>query len=498
MSSDGKDPVFRHPDAAAYLKGLSGEEASVHPPLVRRHGDGFVQYWIEGGEVRCREAGSGPSVLQSLLDSVRGNFGGLLPRLEREAGGPAPDLDSIERALRDGAHESGAAALKAVLEAVDARLPAPECDSCGRPMARQRTAGKVFLTRLGAVEIRRGCYRCRRCGRGHHPLDRALGIEGESFTPGAASIMADAVCDDGHEAASRKLGNLAGVSIPSGTLQRHVESIAGQVRRFDLEVVESGPPPSERVCVAIDGTGVPVRRAEVKGVRGKGDGEAGTREAKVLAVYTADGRNPETGDPERDRGSEVYSARIDSAAARSGAGETSDFARRLAREADRTGLREAGEVVAVSDGAAWIRNVCEEVLSGQTVVFVLDWWHAMECAAGALKVLFPDEGERRERMEAVKSTLRDGGVASVIDMLRPFRDRGEAVAKCIDCFESNRERMRCDEYRKRGIQVGSGIVESACRHLVGLRFKRPGSRWDRGRRQRPDGHQDLPEEQPVG
>ncbi|MCY4459537.1 MAG: ISKra4 family transposase, partial [Albidovulum sp.] len=51
------------------------------------------------------------------------------------------------------------------------------------------------------------------------------------------------------------------------------------------------------------------------------------------------------------------------------------------------------------------------------------------------------------------------------------------MAKCIDYFKENRERMRYGSYRKRGMQIGSGVVETSCRHIVGLRLKRPGSRW---------------------
>ena len=66
-----------------------------------------------------------------------------------------------------------------------------------------------------------------------------------------------------------------------------------------------------------------------------------------------------------------------------------------------------------------------------------------------------------------------GGVASIIGKLEPYRERGEAVAKCIDYFKGNRERLRCDSYRKRGMQIGYGVVESSCRNIVGMRLKRP-------------------------
>ncbi len=34
--------VHRHPDAVAYLESLTEGEAAVHPPVVRKHGDGFT------------------------------------------------------------------------------------------------------------------------------------------------------------------------------------------------------------------------------------------------------------------------------------------------------------------------------------------------------------------------------------------------------------------------------------------------------------------------
>jgi hypothetical protein len=48
----------------------------------------------------------------------------------------------------------------------------------------------------------------------------------------------------------------------------------------------------------------------------------------------------------------------------------------------------------------------------------------------------------------------------------------------VGYFEDNACRMRYDEYRAKGIPLASGVVESACRHVVGSRLKGPGMRWD--------------------
>ena len=70
----------------------------------------------------------------------------------------------------------------------------------------------------------------------------------------------------------------------------------------------------------------------------------------------------------------------------------------------------------------------------------------------------------------------EGRAAKVVRELEPFSARYGEVAACCRYFHGNMERMRYDEYRARGIQVGSGVVESGCR-TFGLRLKRPGTHW---------------------
>lgn len=62
--------------------------------------------------------------------------------------------------------------------------------------------------------------------------------------------------------------------------------------------------------------------------------------------------------------------------------------------------------------------------------------------------------------------------------LRPSTEEGkEAVRLAVGCFSTNRQRMRYREYRARGLHIGSGVIEAACKSVVGARCKRSGMRW---------------------
>ena len=87
-----------------------------------------------------------------------------------------------------------------------------------------------------------------------------------------------------------------------------------------------------------------------------------------------------------------------------------EFCQPLGAVRDPERLSAAKELAVLSDRAAWIRNVCEEILPE---------WKAW--------------------MERIQERLNDGEVARVIDGLK----------------------LHCDRCRKRGLPVGSGTVESA-------------------------------------
>ena len=168
MAIDAQDLEFRHPEAVAFLRSLTDEQAAKQPPLVLEQDGVAARYWREGGRVRCREVeasvdpSSGTGALHAFMRAAEAEFGRSLPRLEAElrAGG-VPDLDAIEASTRDGLLGCGTALYAALLEALGGELPSPPCPDCGRRMERHSRTGKTFQARMGPVRTERTYFRCR-------------------------------------------------------------------------------------------------------------------------------------------------------------------------------------------------------------------------------------------------------------------------------------------------------------------------------------------------
>ena len=115
--------------------------------------------------------------------------------------------------------------------------------------------------------------------------------------------------------------------------------------------------------------------------------------------------------------------------------------------------------------------------------------------ASAFKGVAPRESEREDWMKTIKARSNAGRADDVIADLKLHR-RLEAVATCIRTDGTNRDRMRCDFGRKRGLPVGSGVAVHACKQIVAA-DSTGRSPLVEGGSQCPARRQMLPEEQQL-
>jgi hypothetical protein len=164
-----------------------------------------------------------------------------------------------------------------------------------------------------------------------------------------------------------------------------------------------------------------------------------------------------------------------------GAIETAEaFGTRIYAEAIRRGVSRAAQVVVLGDGARWIWGIAEEHFHG--AIQIVDLYHAREHLALIAKLVYGASAIKSKAwLEARREQLDAADVEAVIASLRRLRPSHpnvqEAVRTAADYFHTNAERMRYADFRKRGLFVGSGVVEAGCKTICGQRLKQSGMHW---------------------
>ncbi len=209
--------------------------------------------------------------------------------------------------------------------------------ACGRTARFAGRRPKTFITLLGPLTLQRAYYHCDDCRRGSCPRDHALSLQNTSLSPAITRLVGLTAAELSFAKASELFAALAGVEVETRQVERTAEALGREVAADERAVTEqTAPAPAPTMYLGLDGTGVPVRPAEVEGRRGKQpDGSAKTREVKLATVWTAEGRDPQ-GRPRRDTGSVSYNAAVESAASRDTDPQPAAFAQRasIARRSD--------------------------------------------------------------------------------------------------------------------------------------------------------------------
>ena len=221
---------------------------------------------------------------------------------------------------------------------------------------------------------------------------------------------------------------------------------------------------------------MPVRKEETRGRSGKQpDGSAKTREAKLVAVWSADTLDRD-GRPVRDPGSVTYSGAIETIASRDTDTEPSPFAGRALREAERRCFDDAPRRAVLGDGAPWIWNWAEEHAPG--AIQIVDIFHAKGHLFDVAKAIYGAGTDLADRWgKQRRDELDQGRVDDILDALRGHAETCDDARKCADYIDNNRDRMRYPEFRAMGLCVATGVVEGGCKNIVGGRLKRGGMHW---------------------
>jgi hypothetical protein len=134
----------------------------------------------------------------------------------------------------------------------------------------------------------------------------------------------------------------------------------------------------------------------------------------------------------------------------------------------------------LGDGASWIwRSFGNHY---PDAVQILDFFHASEHLNEVARAWYGEGTERATRwVKAREHDLLSDRVETVIRSIRSWRPAEEDAIQIrrtnLGYFTTNKERMRYARFKARGYHIGSGVVESACKTVVGQRLKQSGMHW---------------------
>ncbi|MCF6284251.1 MAG: hypothetical protein L3K26_03565 [Candidatus Hydrogenedentes bacterium] len=120
---------------------------------------------------------------------------------------------------------------------------------------------------------------------------------------------------------------------------------------------------------------------------------------------------------------------------------------------------------------------------------LIDYWHAFEHLSLAAEALFGKgtaEAKAWDTKYASKLKKENNGARSVLRSIEHYgKTRKLSAAREKDLktqrtfFRRNKAMMNYADFRRRGLPIGSGPVEAACKSLVKARLGRSGMRWSR-------------------
>jgi hypothetical protein len=323
---------------------------------------------------------------------------------------------------------------------------------------------------FGAFTLERDYYHNPKAGRGHCPADAALALEG-SCTPALSRLIClESMDEPSFEKAEKHLKETGGIDAPARQLQRFVQEIGPAAQAWQERQIAPEACDAPVMYVSGDGTGVPMRREELSGRKGKqADGSSKTRQAYLGCVFTQHKRD-EKGRPIRDHDSTSYLATF---------GNVEQLGLLLRWEARRRGSGTAQEIILLLDGALGLENHGEINFPG--CLQIVDFYHAVQHLKSLAEALLGKEHPKvKARVSRWTKLLLKNGAQKIVDQAgqqSAGQSNEEAVQKAAHYFEHNVARMQYGTFRQKGYFIGSGVVEAGCKTVIGARCKQSGMFW---------------------
>jgi len=382
------------------------------------------------------------------------------------------DVQKLEMLVRTAIFKPATALVAFLLQAAAQRI-----DAVYQPKPGEQCKGREPITLdciFGSFVLERDYYYHPGKELGHYPVDAALGIEGGKTPALLRLVCLEGADEPSYQKAEEHLRETGGISISARQIQRTVQQVGVGAQEWQQrEALKPLPEckPAPVLYVSADATGLPMRKEELEGRKGKQpDGTAKTRSAYLGCVFTQHQRDQQ-GHPVRDYDSTTYV---------SGMNGVEEFGPVLRQEAIRRNMAQAGHVVLLIDGAPGLEKMGQ--LNFPTATQIVDFWHGADHAGKVVEALLGSKEHPQyttQRNRWVRRLLGNG-VENLINETRQHcagKANEQEVEEQLHYFVHNVPRMKYRTFRRQGLFIGSGVVEAGCKTVIGSRCKQSGMFW---------------------
>jgi hypothetical protein len=358
------------------------------------------------------------------------------------------------------------------------------------------TSTKMFLTSFGKIPIDRRLYQADTGGPSYVPLDHFWDMDGHFATEDIRQAVCFAMAHMTAEEAEQLL-QLCSLFKPSATaIKNIVEKLCQEIephqRTLDAKIRSQieAPRQAQVMVASMDGANVLLREQGAR--RGRPSErprheqaeqkQACYKNAMVGAISFYGSSQDARKGPERLNS--YYSARMPEDAAVT-------FKRNFEQQLDGLQGKLDPDITKVflCDGHRALWNYVDHNQRFSDYEKLVDFYHTQEHLSKAAEALFGKNnivGKRWYWKYRTKLLELDAGVESVLRSIdyysrthRLGKSRREDLATEWTFFRRNQHRMQYACFRRRGLPIGSGPVEAACKSIVKTRLCRSGMRWSR-------------------
>jgi len=158
----------------------------------------------------------------------------------------------------------------------------------------------------------------------------------------------------------------------------------------------------------------------------------------------------------------------------------------LSRHLKRLEIKKAKSIQILADGAPWIWNNTQNILlelgvEKDKIVETLDYYHSKSYLHDLVEAMPKsiNKEEKKALLGQFCDMLWNGNSGKIVTRCKQIFKRPNAlINRWINYLDKHKNRTQYAEYQREGFMCGSGIIESAIRRVINLRFKNASTFWN--------------------